>query len=469
MIAINGLGRFLSFRAPQNGFNSSPSFSSRYWRVAAVPFMLLTFFGISINSNAVSVDAHPNLKKVVDELVAENVYTEQELQELIGGAVIQNKILDAMKNPAESKFTWGKYRKIFMQSERFADGAAFWAEHSEALSRAEQEYGVPAEYIVAIIAVESRFGKYKGSHRVLDALVSLIVDFPRRSAFFASELKHFLILAKENDFAIDEVKGSYAGAMGYPQFISSSYRHYAVDFSGDGKTDLIDTPSDAIGSIANYFVENGWLKDQPVVSNAVSTVPSAVKELASRKRAVKHTAQSLRELGAPVSASIPSDEKLNVLWLNAAEVVHDSSSTGLYLVRAGDTICQIAEAHSVSCRALMKLNKVDKSGKIYRGQQLKLPQSARVAQAVSKSPTSKSAETGSKWQLNNTTSNAKQVSEPARETQQQEVIDQYFFTHENFYVITRYNQSVLYAMAVHELAGSIRQEFERSNLSQLSN
>ena len=402
---------------------------------------------LALNSgaaHAVSVDAHPNLQKVVDELVAENVYTRTELVDVLARATIQEKILEAMKNPAESKFTWGKYRKLFMKPDRIEAGAQFWREHHQELSRAEQKYGVPAEMIVAIIGVESKFGRFKGSHKVIDSLVSLVVDFPRRSAFFASELKHFLILVKENSFAIDEVMGSYAGAMGYPQFIASSYRHYAVDFSADGVTDLINQPSDAIGSIANYFVENGWKRDEPVTSEGFSSVPAAIVDLANRKREVRYTAQELRRSGAPVSELVADNEKLNVLWLNAAEEVNNPQQSGLYTVRAGDTVCEIAESQKVSCRALMALNKIDSRGKIYRGQQLKLPVSARSTKLVE-------GRSDSKWKVNS----------KSLQKNDSSTIDQYFFPHENFYVITRYNQSVLYAMAVFELSKAIKMEHQK--------
>ncbi len=418
---------------------------------ATIVFSLLWSF----EAHAVPINAHPNLQRVVDELVAEKVYTKSELVELIAKATVQEDILNAMKNPAESKFTWGRYRKIFMQPERFESGAEFWQEYAQELNRAEQEYGVPAEMIVAIIGVESKFGRFKGTHKVIDALVSLVVDFPRRSAFFADELKHFLILAKENNLALDEVLGSYAGAMGYPQFISSSYRHYAVDFSGDGVIDLINQPADAIGSIANYFVKNGWQRGAPVTSSSHATLPENVTALANRQRSVKFSAEELRALGAPIAAHINADEQLNVLWLNAAEEVNDPQKSGLYLVRAGDTICEIAEAHKVPCKALMLLNNIGPRGAIYRGQQLKMPQVSEQA-AAAKNGAVAAKPSDSKWTVNARTDDA-----PAFAT-----IDQYYFTHENFYVITRYNQSVLYAMAVYELANAIRLQYEQTHSAQ---
>ena len=218
------------------------------------------------NAHAVELSSEPKLQAVADELIAENYYTQAELDVIFAKATVQQSVLDAMQNPAEYKLTWGKYRKIFMKEDRIQQGVDFWNKYQSELTRAEKEYGVPASIIVSIVGVESKYGKYKGSHKVLDSLVSLTVGFPRRSKFFASELKHFLILTKKNKLAYDEILGSYAGAVGFPQFISSSYRAYAVDFSGDGKADLINDPVDAIGSIANYFIENGWKPGEPVTS-----------------------------------------------------------------------------------------------------------------------------------------------------------------------------------------------------------
>lgn len=389
---------------------------------------------------AVEPTAHPRLEKIHEDLIEENIYTRAELNDIFAKAEFQQSVLDAMTSPAEYKFTWGKYRKIFMQEERYEQGVDFWLEHEATFDRAVEEYGVPASMIAAILGVESKFGRFKGKHKVLDSLVTLVIGYERRSAFFAGELREFLLLAKENQLDPTEILGSYAGAVGFPQFISSSYRNYAVDFNGDGVTDLINQPEDAIGSIANYFVENGWKPGQPVSSAPVSTVPTAVAELASRKRKVQHLASELRALGAPLAEQIANEERLGVLELNASEIVPDSTKRTEVLVRAGDTACQIAEKYKVSCKSLFELNKLNARGDIFRGQKLKLPKS------VTKPVKSKE---DSNWKV----SKAAEVAsgDQALSTE----IPQFFFTHHNFYVITRYNQSVLYAMAVHDLSNEI--------------
>ncbi|MEM7357679.1 MAG: lytic murein transglycosylase [Pseudomonadota bacterium] len=405
---------------------------------------------------AIELNEYPKLRAVADQLVADGHYTMPELVDIFAQAEFQQVVLDAMQNPAEYRFTWGKYRKLFLQEDRIQQGADFWQEYAEPLARAEATYGVPASMIVAIIGVESKFGKYKGKHKVLDSLVTLVVGFERRSKFFASELREFLILTKENNMAADEILGSYAGAVGFPQFISSSYRNYAVDFSGDGVTDLIDQPIDAIGSIANYFVKNGWLKGRPVTSAEHHSVPAQIAERASNKRKVQHSAVTLRALGAPISEEIDDTEKLGVIMLNASEIVLDPKTSDTYLVRAGDTACEIAEKFEVSCRSLFALNKLNKKGAIFRGQRLKIPPNS-----VAKTKSESAAKTDSKWKVSN--ANAKSTTVPG---DYEGHMPRYFFTHENFYVITRYNQSVLYAMAVNDLSTAIadqRQKFLQSS------
>ena len=403
-------------------------------------------------ANAVVLSEHPKLEKVAQELIAEGLYTRAELERVFAQANVQQSVLNAMQNPAEYKFTWGKYRKLFIQDDRIKQAVEFWHEYESVLSRAEREYGVPASIIVAIIGVESKFGKYKGKHKVLDSLVSLVVGFPRRSDFFAGELKHFLILTKENQMDSFNVMGSYAGAVGYPQFISSSYRAYAVDFSGDGKTDLINQPVDAIGSVANYFVENGWLTGQPVTSLPHENVPQAVIDKASNKRKVQYSAADLRTLGAPVSSSIPLTEKLGVLEMNINEVVPDDISDSTYIVRAGDTACRVAEKHKMPCRQLIELNKLDEKATIFRGQKLTVQ-----PQVVATSTANNDA---GKWQVSGNSAESVITENSTEEFR-------YFFTHENFYVITRYNQSVLYAMAVHDLSTAIAQEKQRQTVSSI--
>jgi len=415
------------------------------------------------SAHAIDLKSYSKLQAVADELISEKHYTQAELERVFAPAQIQQSVLKAMKSPAEYKFTWGKYRKLFLKEDRIQQGVDFWREYEDDLSRAEQNFGVPASVIVAIIGVESKFGRYKGAHKVLDSLVSLVVDFPRRSAFFAKELKQFLILTKENKLDSAQVLGSYAGAVGFPQFIASSYRAYAIDFSGDGVADLINEPVDAIGSVANYFVENGWLQGQPVTSAPQLNVSGEIADLANRKRKIQFSAQSLINKGAALSAAIPAEEKLNVLMLDVSEVVNEPAKSGSYIVRAGDTACEIAERLKVTCKSLISLNKLNKRGEIFRDQRLKIPQLTKPATNAENKPQTTSSnkfiakvkDASGKWVVADTAQQAPIASKPTVEPPSNGVQARYFYTHENFYVITRYNHSVLYAMAVHDLSQAI--------------
>ncbi len=191
-----------------------------------------------------------------------------EVRSLVEGAATkQQSILDRMATPWEAR-PWHEYHPIFLNEARVEKGLAFWEAHAETLDRVHRETGVPPEVVVAIIGVETRYGEVMGNDAVLDALYTLGFHHERRGAFFRRELGHFLRLAKDEGWTLDEPRGSYAGAMGIGQFIPSSYRAYAVDGDGDGRRDLFDNPTDGIASVANYFVEHGWERDQPVLLEA---------------------------------------------------------------------------------------------------------------------------------------------------------------------------------------------------------
>ena len=178
-------------------------------------------------------------------------------------ASYQPEIIEAISNPAEG-LPWYRYRAIFLTQERIADGVDYWDEHANWLRAVEDRYGVPAEVVVAIIGVETFYGRYRGRHRVIDALRTLGFAYPPRADFFRSELEAFLVLADEEGMDPTTPLGSYAGAMGVPQFISSSYRAYAVDFNENGRRDLFSEAADAIGSVGHYLATHGWQRDAPI-------------------------------------------------------------------------------------------------------------------------------------------------------------------------------------------------------------
>lgn len=200
---------------------------------------------------------YEELTAMIAQLEAEQIYAPGELASLFEFVNRNDNTLERIAKPAESK-EWKDYRPLFMTEARIRDGLAFWDQYRDAFVRAEAQTGVPQKMILAILGVETKYGFNKGGTRVIEALATLGFDYPPRAPFFRSELREFLVLTKQNGMDPLAVKGSYAGAMGFPQFMPSSWRKLAIDFDGDGRIDLINNPVDAIGSIANYFKANGW-------------------------------------------------------------------------------------------------------------------------------------------------------------------------------------------------------------------
>ncbi len=223
---------------------------------------------VSGHSQAGDFSQYEELTAMIEQLEADKVYAPGELTGIFSTVTRQDKILELIAKPAEKSKEWKDYRPIFMTEGRVSAGLAFWDQYRDALTRAEQTYGVPASMILAILGVETKFGANKGGYKVIEALSTLGFDYPPRAPFFRKELREFLVLSKQSGMDPLAVQGSYAGAMGFPQFMPSSWRRLAVDFDGDGRIDLINSPVDAIGSIANYFKSNGWRSGEPVVVRA---------------------------------------------------------------------------------------------------------------------------------------------------------------------------------------------------------
>lgn len=229
----------------------------------------------------------------------------------------QQAIIDAISSPAEA-LPWHRYRGIFLKKDRIKRGADFWRRHSDLLERAEARYGVPPGVIVAILGVETRYGNHSGGHRVIDALRTLGFHYEPRASFFRGELEAFLLLADEQDIDPLRVKGSYAGAVGIPQFIPSSYRAYAVDFNDNGRTDLWDEVDDAVGSVANYLAEHGWRSGEPVVSSAdVEGEDWRTYDTSGLKP--NTTVNALREAGVQPEADYPGDSEARLLVLDGSD------------------------------------------------------------------------------------------------------------------------------------------------------
>ena len=199
----------------------------------------------------------------IKQMVSRHHFNETELDELFESVEIKENILKTMTKPAEG-MPWYKYRKIFLTEARINAGVTFWRENEVALTAAEQRYGVPAEIIIAIIGVETLYGQNTGNHRVIDALSTLAFAYPPRSKFFLSELENFLLLCREENIPPLNPTGSYAGAMGMPQFMPSSFRTYATDFDNDNFRDIWHNKADVIGSVANYFAKHHWQTSQDI-------------------------------------------------------------------------------------------------------------------------------------------------------------------------------------------------------------
>ncbi len=245
----------------------------------------------------------PAAQVLIDTMVAEHQFDREQLQTLFSAAEYKQSIIDAMTRPAEKVKVWKDYRKIFVTEKRIRQGVDFWRENKTTLERAQVDYGVAPAIVVAILGVETYYGRLTGSYRVIDALSTLAFDYPPRSKFFTSELKEFLLLSREQGKQADELKGSYAGAMGYGQFISSSYRRYAVDYDNDGFADIWDNPDDAIGSVANYFASHGWHAGQPVVVKAQTAETYRRDDLNKVKRPELTLAELKAQGFTPVSGT----------------------------------------------------------------------------------------------------------------------------------------------------------------------
>jgi membrane-bound lytic murein transglycosylase B len=215
----------------------------------------------------VDVDS-PEVAAFVDEMVSKHEFERDALRRVLSQAEIKPSIIKKISTPAERTLTWGEYRKIFITKERIKAGVAFWRENREMLERISAETGVSIEMIVGIIGVETYFGRITGKDRVLDALATLAFAYPKRAKFFRNELVQFLILTREEGLDPTTPVGSYAGAMGRPQFMPSSFRAYAVDATGDGKRDIWNDWADVAGSVANYFLEHGWRANEDVTAQA---------------------------------------------------------------------------------------------------------------------------------------------------------------------------------------------------------
>ncbi len=275
-------------------------------------FVRIWLGSLLLSFNAYSaIEETPLFTDFVNKMVAEHQFDQAELRKLFKSVEIKPKIIKTMQRPAEA-MPWHKYRKIFIQEKRIRQGVDFWQQHADVLAKTEEKYGVPAEIITAIIGVETNYGGNRGYHRVIDALSTLAFNYPKRSKFFTSELKNFLILCREEKMDPLLPIGSYAGAMGIPQFMPSSYRAYAADFENDGRRDIWENPADAIASVANYFVKHRWRKGEAIAYPVKVTGNAYQKQL--KKNLKPHIAwQSLQKLGVQAELEIAPETTIKLL------------------------------------------------------------------------------------------------------------------------------------------------------------
>jgi membrane-bound lytic murein transglycosylase B len=266
---------------------------------------------------------HQDAQSFINEMVQQHHFKKNDLQALLTNAQYQPKIIESITKPYEKK-SWDVYKDIFIKPERVQEGIAFWKANRETLAQAEKKYGVPANMIVAILGVETRWGLRQGEYRVLDALSTLAFYYPPRAAFFRKELGEYLLLCREHGVSPTQYLGSYAGAMGKPQFMPSSYRYYADDFMGSKKKDLMNDNQAAIASVANYFQKHGWKLNQEVVQPAVLGA-SAHHQLNFSLKNAEYSTSTLKKMGvqpiAPLQTNFPS--KAGVIQLDREHGGHE--------------------------------------------------------------------------------------------------------------------------------------------------
>ncbi len=251
----------------------------------------------------------------IDEMSKKHGFEKQSLTALMSKAKYSQAVIDSMNHPYEAK-PWHIYQPLFVTEERVKGGIEFWNKHAETLNKAEKIYGVPPQIIIATIGVETKYGRFMGKHLVLDALATLAFTYPKRARMFRKQLESYMLLLSEEDIDPEKTHGSYAGAIGKPQFMPGSYRAYAIDFDGDGRRDLLNNTADAIGSVANYYHTHGWRKGELV------TLPAKVnggyyQQHLNQWLKPTTTIDELSKAGVEASQKLPAYTRCNLIQLDA--------------------------------------------------------------------------------------------------------------------------------------------------------
>ncbi len=250
----------------------------------------------------------------IDNMVKHHGFDRKELSLIMDNVQLQPQIIQSMEKPYEKK-SWDVYKQLFLTPQRVQGGIEFWRANREVLEKAEQQYKVPANIIVAIIGVETLYGKHQGSYRVLDSLSTLAFNYPKRSQFFTKELSEYLLLCREHHVPPQQYLGSYAGAMGKPQFMPSSYRYYAADFDGNIKKDLMNDDAAVIASVANYFRKQGWQLNQGIAQPAI-VEGTKYRTINAANKIALYDLEELAKAGVkPLTAAINPPAKVGLVTL----------------------------------------------------------------------------------------------------------------------------------------------------------
>ncbi|KTC68282.1 membrane bound lytic murein transglycosylase [Legionella birminghamensis] len=283
-------------------------------RLIAIGFAFFSIIYSSLSFSDASFTQRKDVQAFVEMMVKKHNFDRIELLAVMSDVKLQPQIIESMEKPYEKK-NWDVYKQLFLTPQRVEGGIDFWRKNQEALSKAEQKYHVPANIIVAIIGIETLYGKNQGNYRVLDALSTLAFNYPKRSEFFSKELGEYLLLCREHHVSPTQYMGSYAGAMGKPQFMPSSYRYYAADFTGNPKKDLMNDDDAVIASVANYFNKHGWNLNQGIAQPAQIS-GTGYKRINTSYKTAAYSISQLRAAGIkPVTASFNVPKKAGLIEL----------------------------------------------------------------------------------------------------------------------------------------------------------
>ena len=285
-------------------------------------FVIVLALIINLHPSLASTAQEKEKSLLIDELIQEHGFDEQYVLDIFDNTKYLPELIESISKPAERTKTWPEYRNIFVTKKRIAAGVLFAKQHEEIINRAAREMGVPRKILLGILGVETYYGRVKGSYKVMDSLYTLATGYPQRAKFFKSELINLFYLSREENLPILDIKGSYAGAMGAPQFISSSYRNYAVDGNADGRIDLFNSWDDVLMSIGNYLKRNGWDSSKSIYSRyPLSNLK--LSELASKTIKPTSTIQDLLNEGIEING-FRADDIAQLIQLDDANIRDDS-------------------------------------------------------------------------------------------------------------------------------------------------